>query len=156
MIEIIVTHKLVRVKSPYHPEFPPLARALQGEWDKETKRWTFPADLEEDVRDLLIEIYGTDSDDYEAVNVEYVITDVCAAKTKIFALGRQLVSRSKFNSPVRLGKGVSVQRGDFPTTGGSPVRPHLGGKGTVLLVEAVPLLVAQQAEAAAPEFIKIC
>lgn len=155
MVEVIVTHKLVRVKSPYHPEFPALARMLQGEWDAQTKRWTFPAEMETDVRDLLIEIYGTDSDDYEAVDVEFTLASVDADKTKLFALGRQLASRTKFNASVRIGKGVSILKGEFPDKGGSPMRPRIGGAGVVLLLTSVPLLAAQQAEAAAPEFIKI-
>ena len=155
MVEVIVTHKLVRVSSPYHPEFPSLARSLQGEWDKTHRRWTFPADMEEHVRELLLEIYGMDSDDYVAVKVVYRISSDEAAGTQIFALGRQLARRTRFNAAVRLGKEVSVLEGAFPQTGGSPAKPRLGGEGSYLLVQNVPLLLAEQAKADSPDHVKI-
>lgn len=155
MIEVIVTHKRIRVRTPYHPEFPSLARALQGQWDKATRRWAFPADMEEHVRELLHEIYGTDSNDFDAVNVVYCVSSDEAASTQIFALGRQLAQRTRFNAAVRLGKGVSVFEGTFPLIGGSPAKPRLGGAESYLLVQNVPLLLAEQAEVDSPDQVKI-
>ena len=155
MVEVIVTHKFVRVKAPYHPEFPSLARAMQGQWDKATKRWTFPASLEEDVREILIDIYGTDSDNYESVDVVYRVSGTDAQNEKIVAFGRQLVRRYKFNRDVGLSRDVTLFEGNFPMKAGSHSKPRLGGAGTRLLVRSIPRLIAEKAMDAAPEFITI-
>jgi hypothetical protein len=155
MVEVIVTHKLVRVKAPYHPEFPSLARMMQGDWDKATKRWTFPADMEENVRELLRDIYGTDSDDYEAVHVRYRVCRSDADRKEVYRLGRKLMSRKKFNEEVRLGKHVTVVEGMFPRKCGTPVKARIGGEGTWLRVEDVPRILAEELVRDAPGSIVI-
>lgn len=50
----------VALTSPYDRDFPVQARALGGIWEKARGRWTFPADREDDVRALVVEVFGAD------------------------------------------------------------------------------------------------
>jgi len=62
-VSIVEQNGRIAVNSPYHPNFPPRARFLGGEWDAARRLWVFDAGEEDRVRSLCREIYGTDSAD---------------------------------------------------------------------------------------------
>jgi DNA repair protein RadC len=62
-VSIVEQDGRIAVNSPYHPNFPPRARFLGGEWDAARRVWVFDAGEEDRVRSLCREIYGTDGAD---------------------------------------------------------------------------------------------
>jgi hypothetical protein len=125
---------------PYHPNFPPAARALGGKWDPDRKTWWFDPRDEEDVRATLRKIYGHDGDqEVELVDVEFRLDPEREYPQSLFVFGRQLAYRPARDAPVRLGEGVRVLAGRFANSAGSRRYPAIGRPhDVVLLVRDVP------------------
>jgi hypothetical protein len=51
------------VKTPYNREWVAEAKLWGGRWNPETKEWHFDTAAEDNVRRLLVDIYGTDGSD---------------------------------------------------------------------------------------------
>jgi DNA repair protein RadC len=62
-VSIVERDGRLAVSSPYHPDFPPRARMLGGEWDAVRRLWLFDAGDGDRVRSLCREVYGTDGVD---------------------------------------------------------------------------------------------
>jgi DNA repair protein RadC len=62
-VSIVEQNGRIAVSSPYHPNFPPRARFLGGDWDAARRVWVFDAGEEDRVRSLCREIYGADGAD---------------------------------------------------------------------------------------------
>jgi hypothetical protein len=56
----VVSH-VVRVASPFNPDFTEGAKRLGGKWDGTERRWVFAAKHEAEVRALCVTVYGTDN-----------------------------------------------------------------------------------------------
>jgi hypothetical protein len=127
--------------SPFYPAMPPKARALGGDYDGETRRWSFDARDEDRVRALAIEIYGTDGTPTETVTVRLALDEAYTSNTPqtIYLAGWQVAHRLGRDAAVRLGEGVITVAGGFPGRGGSVKNPRLEWEpGTVLEVRDLP------------------
>lgn len=131
----VADHQLI-VKSPYHPDFPGLARQLGGKW--RPPHWIFDARDHDRVADLCRTIYGTAGEEVELVDVRCSPPiDDCTKTWHDF--GRFLATRSYRDQGVRLGDGVVVVEGSFPPSGGSQKNPCLDAyEGTIVEIRDVP------------------
>ena len=137
------------VESPYHPLFVSGARALNGKYSEGT--WSFDARDESRVRELCREVYGTDGADAADLVTLRVSLGSGGYSDSLFVAGRQVASRRGRDNAVKLGDGVILVSGGFPSWGGSMKYPALEPKeGTVLLVRDVPRPAAEKAVAASP------
>lgn len=139
------------LKAPYLPAFPARARALGGRWDGAV--WAFDSRDEARVRALCLELYGTDGEETETVEVlvRPRLTRSWGDKA-FYGLGRQLAYRATRDARVALGDGVTLLEGAFEARGGSAKHPCIGEtEGVVLLVRDVPRALAEAAIAAEPE-----
>jgi hypothetical protein len=117
--------RTITVESPYNPEFVRTAKDLGGKWNNPV--WVFDARTEPRVREALLKIYGTDTTDYRSVTVQinaYNWWQRCKTESLWFA-GRKIASRRSRDEAVRLGDGVSIITGRFPSSGGSMKYPSL-------------------------------
>jgi hypothetical protein len=159
MIDLIREGEQLRVRSPYHPNFPPGARNLGGKWDRGRGEWVFDPRLEEEVRALLTRIYGWDGTYPVLISDVRVILDGLPDKWRedrsLWLLGRELAYRPGRDAPVKLGSGVKLEAGGFPPSGGSRKYPALEWKpGTVLRVFDVPVGRIEASRAKLPEAIE--
>lgn len=163
---------VLKLTSDYHPSMAPKAKAIGGRWHTETKSWRFDPRDEQRVRDLCLSVYGIDPFEppTELVTVHlplraglekdetgtYVSGN--ASGGELWAFGREIAQRPGRDSSVRLGDGVIVFSGGFPSRGGSVKNPSLQPEsGTILEVRDVPRRLAEAeplaeivAETAAP------
>jgi hypothetical protein len=144
ILDLIREEEQLRVRSPYHPAFPPEARKLGGKWDRERGEWVFDPRLEEQIRALLARIYGWDGTYPVLIADVRVILDRLPAEWQqdqsLWLLGRELASRPGRDARVKLGPGVALEAGGFPPSGGSRKYPALKWQpGTVLRVLDVPV-----------------
>jgi hypothetical protein len=159
-IEVVLEGGQLRVRSTYHPSFPPGAKNLGGKWDPERGEWVFDSRLADQVRGLLVQIYGWDG------RYPIRIADVRVALDKLpeewresqslWLLGRQLAIRPNRDARVRLGPGVVLEAGGFPTSGGSRKYPALKWRPwTVLRVLDVPIPKFEAVREKRPEAVEI-
>ena len=142
------------VESDYSAKFVREAKKLNGKWTG--RAWRFDVRDEQLVRDVLINVYGTDGEkSVETVNVE---VDVMAAPgdDSIELFGRVLCKRFSRDSQVRLHDSVIVSKGEFHSRGGSAKYPVLTfDEGTTLLVKDVPVSLVEKEMEKYPDAIKI-
>jgi hypothetical protein len=138
----------VYATTPYHPEFPAAAKRLGGRWSAAQKSWSFDGRDEAKVRELVREIYGTDdSAEADLVTVRYTVTAHDAGRAELYVCGRQVARRAGRDWVVKLGDGVVVVDGGFPSSGGSMKYPTIMGTDTVVEVRDVPRRLAEAEDA---------
>jgi hypothetical protein len=136
----------VVVEVPFDPAWPLRAREINGKPRKDSNNvwtWTFDPRDEDAVRNLLVEIYGTDGRDADepTVTVRMPMPDSVTKRTagEMRVAGRRLVWRPGRDTDVRYADGVVLVSGGFPGQGGSVRYPALApNAGTVVEVRDVP------------------
>jgi len=135
--------KQLKLTSPYHPDLPSRARAIGGRWNSLTKTWRFDVRDARRVRDLCLQIYGQDplAEPDEAPELLTVRLDLDRFERgqDLWLFGREICTRPGRDYTVRLGQGVILLSGGFPSYGGSMRHPELApNDGTLLEVRDVP------------------
>ena len=148
-IQIQKTTDHMSVVSPYIPSFPPAARNLGGKWNPSAAAWIFDVRDEERVRDLLMEVYGTDGSPEtgaDLVTLRVTLNQDWAARTDPLYLAGRCVARAYGrDSGAKLGDGVVVVAGRF-TSGGSVKNWNTVGRaGTVFEIRDLPRAAAGKA-----------
>jgi len=141
------------VTCPYNPGFGRKAKEIAGQWDSNGKTWNFDVRNEELVRNLLIDVYGTDdSATAELVSVKLVITlpdeEECQVGPTCGVLviaGRVVAAASGRDSGARLGEGVVVVSGGFKSGGSMKNWATMAKPNTVVILHDVPRAVAEKA-----------
>lgn len=116
----------IAVATPYHPEFPPVARRLGGRWAKPL--WVFDNRDEPQVRDALRKVYGTDGtpiprEDMWEIRVR-LLPRINYGR-QLWGVGREIVSRRESNWNVRYGTQVRLLQGSFAVEGGTQADPQI-------------------------------
>jgi len=132
---------------PYHPAIPARAKTAGGRFDGGRRVWTFDPRDEARIRQMAIDIFGTDGrEQVPTVTVRVDLDTVKPGSNNLFALGRELLHRPGRDASVRLGDKVVLLAGGFPSRAGSARYPELApNPGTVIEVRDVPLPLAQSA-----------
>jgi len=138
MVNITTEGTATTVETPYHPDFPAKARQLGGKWDGSRKVWTFDSRDEERVRAVCREVYGTDGTPEEVVTLRYKLGRGDGNDKTLFICGREVAVRFHRDMGVRLGAGVVVVEGRFPSSGGSRNYPAVDGEGVTVEIRDVP------------------
>lgn len=130
----IATHERLILDEPYHPDFVLGIKALGGKWSPSLKVWHCDLAAEMAVRELLLDVYGTDGT-YAQPLVS--VTAICVARpdqlpSDLWMLGKAIISKG------RLGKDVTQRR----TGAGGPY---------ALTVYDVPAALAARAVDEPPE-----
>lgn len=158
MIKISTVGQKIKVETPYHPDFHPAARLLGGRWV--APAWLFDARDEQRVRDLCIDIWGTDGQPCELVTLRCKahssVWDAAGNDCELYLAGRLVVKvRGKTDERGRLGVGVAVTSGGFCGSG-SDRNPYATSKtGTVFELRDVPRVIADRVREENPELVEI-
>ncbi|MBV6425507.1 MAG: hypothetical protein NAOJABEB_03328 [Steroidobacteraceae bacterium] len=143
---VTIAGSVLTVASPYHPQFPARAKALGGRFNGNDKTWQFDARDESRVREMVIDIFGTDGSTGvgDLVTVRVRVNDYGLGDT-LFVAGRQVARRPGRDMPVRLGDGVVIVSGGFAHSGGSQAKPRLAAHdNTVLEIRDLPRAIAER------------
>jgi hypothetical protein len=125
------------LRSPFHPDFPPQAWALGGNYDGD--RWLFDSRDEQRVYDLAMAVYGTDGRPVERVTVRLDLDAYDRHGNTMFLAGREVLNKPHRDQTPRLGRGVIVAEGELCSYGGSMRYPSITWEpGTVLEVRDLP------------------
>lgn len=124
------TGDYVVLTSPYHPDLPSSAKAIGGRWSGYA--WYFDARDEERVRSLAKDIYGFGE---PTVTIRYVVDNRECSGKQLFKFGRLIAERRGRDSQVRLGDGVIIVEGKFPSSAGSSKYPAIASHTTKVVLE---------------------
>ena len=147
MSSVRISHDGDRVTlcAPYNPAMAPAAKRIGGRWRPTSKAWSFDARDEQRVRELAIELYGTDGshDPTDLVTVRAAgREDAPWEAATCTVAGRIVAQRRARDEQVHLAEGVVIVEGGFAPSGGSRANPALGDDEPVLEIRDVPRQVA--------------
>jgi len=132
------------VHTPYHPDFPPRARAMDGKWDGASKAWNFDSRDEHNVRNLCRDIYGTDGTEADLVTIRVTVVGAWNQDTgPLYLAGRQIASARGRDSGAKTGDGVIVLGGGFRSAGSVKNWYTDAIEGTVFEVRDVPRIAVE-------------
>lgn len=157
-VRIVTIGGYVHLTAPFHPEFAAAARDLGGIWHSAT--WRFDARDEQRVRDLCMDIWGTDGTPCELVTLRCRAAsrafDAAGTECELYLAGRQVAKVfGKSDVRARLGSGVVMLSGRFHG-GGSSKNPYCSwADGTTFELRDIPRAAAERARAESPELIEI-
>lgn len=148
-----------KVITPYNAHFVTRARDIGGKWDGEA--WIIPKIMEAPLKETLLDIYGQDG--FTKTELLNVSIDLDKAgdfyhEQSIEMFGLTLARRAYRDGSVKLGDGVYVIKGTFPSRGGSSKNPSLSlnqGSGMILQVQKVPKTKVEEAMLEYPEAITV-
>lgn len=162
-IERTAHDRRIVVTSPYNAQFVKRARELAGKWNSGNKAWIFPEEMEDQVRALLMDVYGQDDrapDAMEQLRLRVKLTDYprdmeTGHHLEVVVAGRQVARAFSRDSGARLGQDVVVVSGGF-TSGGSRNNPTIVIKDNteIDLLRLPPTMAARMVEKF-PEYCRI-
>lgn len=129
----ITVGSVIRVESPYDPDFVSKARSLGGKFER--PYWVFDPRSEQAVRKACIAVYGSDGSDNDQPRLTVRIPLDGVNGNEWRPAGEALVRRRGRDERVQYAEGVVLHAGGFPGSGGSVKNPRLEPKpGTVIEV----------------------
>jgi hypothetical protein len=142
-IKIVKQNDKVFLISPYHPDLLKRARRLGGSWTN--KFWQFDHRDEERVRELCLEIFGTDGSPTPLVTVR------CTALTSrfehtgaIYLCGREIARATGRDSGAKLGQGIVLLEGHCSSGGSVKNWGTKMTEGTVFEIRDVPKRIVER------------
>lgn len=115
---ITTTQAQISVSSPYNAVFIEKARRYGGKWS--AGAWHFDVLIESKIRQLCLEIYGTDGFITDLCTVEVSVNENCRGRQEPIELnGRVIAKASHRDSGATIGEGVTVLEGGFSSGGSS-------------------------------------
>lgn len=147
----------IAVKSPYNAVFVARARKLAGKWDPTTRRWVFPAEVTDAVRNALRDVYGQDDQPTRTVRLrvhyERAVDD--GSSGDVTVAGRQVARAFGRDSGAKLGDDVVVLRGGFSSGGSRKNWVITVRDGTVFDLLRIPEAIAHRLEGEHPDLCRI-
>lgn len=118
-IKLEIIDDQVKVTTPYNADFVQKCRNMKGKWKKSENAWYIDDSLIDDIRDAMIEIYGTTGE----LPVEYCslrIKDYTASQDQgpVVLFGRTIAMARGRDSGARMGDDVVFISGSY-NSGGS-------------------------------------
>lgn len=141
--KIIMDIDKIKVYSPYNPEFVRRIKHMKGKWRDGC--WEVRADLIEEVRALMVEIYGRDDRPTKMVNIkvtakEALTSDYCSG---IEMFGRSICRAYGRDSGAKISDGIVFLKGDCTSDGSMKNWYTKIFEGSVFIVYDVPVLALE-------------
>lgn len=146
----------IKLETPFHPALPQRLSDLGGKWSDVSNAWYLATDLQAQVRELCLSVFGIDPlapASTDLVDVEYDVSTLGFRRDTDWQFGRAIIRRFSRDGGVKVGENVSILSGGFAWAGGSRANPIIGAPkaGTVLLVREVPRAMALEFQQDNPE-----
>jgi len=140
MISIVTRGSSLVVVTPYHPHFPKVAKTLGGKWDAGSRAWTFDPRDEQRVRDLCIDVFGTDGDPNERLVTVRItaLKDLRNWCAPIYFAGREVAFARGRDSGGRPSEGTVLLSGKLRSAGSMRNWYTVIDAGTALEVRDIP------------------
>lgn len=141
-MKTIIENGKIKVQSDYNREFITRAKTIQGRWS--SPYWVFPEENKEEVKALLLDVYGECGDLSDEAPVTVTVEIDCDKYPHIseaVMLGSfAAVKRWHRDREVSFADNVMLIKGGFPESGGSMKNPRVyPEQGTVIRVKDIPM-----------------
>lgn len=144
-VSITIDEKKVFVEAPFDRDFVDAARGLGGKWDKNEKHprtWEFSLTQEQRVRDICLEVYGTDGAPTTKVTLNCHL-DYIHFGSEFMLGGRSILKKWDRDRAPQVGEGCAVIAGKLKARGGSRNNPSIEhDEETIIEVTDVPFVLA--------------
>ena len=123
----------IRVYAPYSKEFPKLARAAGGDFERGDKSWVFPAVATRRVYEILANVYGWTGQVAQGMPATAIRLTLLEAQTPQYGQPNEILYAGKLpiceavsrDGGVRFKHGVRHAGGELPRSGGSMKYPRV-------------------------------
>lgn len=117
----------IETDTPYSSSFIAAVKGIGGRWNADAKRWVVPAELEERVRIILQESYGTPlNGGMKSLKISFDAADFLALNYENIKIGTKTICwRIRRDYPVSFSEGAYIKEGSFPDSGGSRNHPAI-------------------------------
>lgn len=108
-VSIKKSNKTIIVKTQFNPEFSPKAESLNGQYDFESKIWSFDIRAEDLVKKALREVYGNDGSETTFVDIEVTVIgdeNLLGYQDAVYLAGRSIARAKGRDSVVTFGDGI--------------------------------------------------
>lgn len=135
MVRIEKKEGRIYTTTPFNGVFVKKAKNLNGKWNGEC--WVFDEKVENFVKELLIEVYGTDGSYTKTITIDIDLNSYADCKSNTVWLDNLILAQRVYrDSAVKLSENTIIISGGFPSSGGSVKNPRLETyENTVLRVE---------------------
>lgn len=117
----------IETATPYNNGFISAIKGIGGRWNADAKRWVIPAELEDRVRVILQESYGTPlNGGMKSLKISFDAADFLALNYEDIKIGTKTICwRMRRDCPVSFAEGAYLKEGSFPESGGSRNHPAI-------------------------------
>ncbi len=130
-INIIKSGDKVSATTPYNKTYIKRVKEIGAKWDPANKVWTVTADKEQELRQIILDVYGWEEQSAEETVKIRLDGRYYETRQGIIALGDILVAkRWRRNGGVTLYNDAELVEGDFGWDGKSNMRPRVIGAET--------------------------
>lgn len=130
-INIIKSSDKVSAETPYNKTYIKMIKEIGGKWDPANKVWIVPTDKEQDLRKILLDVYGWEEQAAEETLRVRLDGRYYETRQGVITIGDILVAkRWRRYGGVTLYNGAELIEGDFGWDGRSNMRPRVIGKDT--------------------------
>lgn len=141
-MKIIIENGKIKVQSDYNRDFISRAKTIQGKWN--APYWVFPEENKEEVKALLLDVYGEcgelSGEETVTVTVEINCDEYTDIGEAIMLGSFAAVKRWHRDREVSYAANVMLISGGFPESGGSVKNPRVyPDKGTIIRVKNIPI-----------------
>lgn len=136
---ITIENDQAKIYTPYNSEFVKIIKKMGGKWDRADQAWVVPADLIDNVRDTMRQVYGRDDRPAKLVNVKVTCKETLIGYTSgIELFGRSICRAYGRDSGATLSDGVSFIAGDYSSGGSMKNWKTYINSGSVFIVRDIP------------------
>ena len=130
------------VYTPYSSEF--VGRLKKGignaKWDRNEGAWSVPYDSIEEVREIMMDVFGMTDTEKDVVDVELTFNDKYLSENErsLVLFGREILVTRGRDSAVSAGKDVIIKKGNPSVKGSRKYRYIEVEEGTILRIKGAP------------------
>ena len=130
-INIIKSDSKVSAETPYNKTYIKRVKEIGAKWDAKDKVWSVPADKEQELRQIILDVYGWEEQSAEETLRIRLDGRYYETRQGVIALGDILVAkRWRRYGGVTLYNGAELIEGAFGWDGKSNMRPRVIGSET--------------------------
>lgn len=130
-INIIKSNDKISAETPYNKTYIKRVKEIGAKWDAMDKTWAVPADKEQELRQIILDVYGWEEQAAEETLRVRLDGRYYETRQGLVMIGDILVAkRWRRNGGVTLYNDAELVEGDFGWDGKSNMRPRVIGKDT--------------------------
>jgi hypothetical protein len=140
-----VENNRIAIDTPYNPKFVQAIKMLGAKWNPSNKMWSTDARNIDEVRNIMMDIYGCDDRPTELVDIEVVTSkELSKYGGPVTLFSRVIASAFGRDSGAKMGEGVSIFDGYINSSGSVKNWKTIITEGTRIIIRDLPKRVVDE------------